>query len=137
MVTLKDTKSSISALRGQRFLKAQVVLKKVIDILIREYRIKRIVLIGSLADENRFGFHSDIDLCVEGLPDKLYFKAVGEVLLAAEEFDIDIIPIEGATPEMKERIRKGKVLYEKRRAFSEKGKHRDPLRAGADFETNG
>lgn len=114
MVILKDTKSSISALRNQRFLRAKVVLKKVTDILIKEYRVSRIILIGSLTDKNRFGFQSDIDLCVEGLPDKLYFKAIGELLLEADEFDIDIIPFENITPEMKERIKKGKVLYEKR-----------------------
>ena len=92
MVTLKDTKSSISALRNRRFLKAQTVLKKVINILIREYHVSRIVLIGSLVDKDRFGFHSDIDLCVEGLPDNLYFRALGELLLEADEFDIRYYP---------------------------------------------
>jgi len=114
MVTLKDTASSISALRKQRFLKAQSVLKKVINILIRKYNVRRIILIGSLVDKYRFGFHSDIDLCVEGLPDKLYFKAVGELLLEGDEFEIDIIPIESAAPKMRECFKKGKVLYEKR-----------------------
>lgn len=66
----------------------------------------------------RFGFHSDIDLCVEGLPDKLYFKAVGELLLTANEFEIDIIPFENLTQHMRELVETGEVLYEKRRAFS-------------------
>lgn len=114
MVTLKDTTYNISALRDQRFLKAQTVLKKLIHILVREYHVSKIILTGSLADKHRFGFHSDIDLCVEGLPDKLYFKAVGELLIEADEFDIDIVPLESITPEMRERIEKGKVLYEKR-----------------------
>ena len=114
MVTLKDTAYSISALREQRFIKANAVLKKVINILIKKYHVNRIILIGTLADKNRFGFHSDIDLCVEGLPDELYFKAVGELLLEADEFDIDIIPLESATPKMMEKIEKGKLLYEKR-----------------------
>ncbi len=114
MVILKDTLSSLSALRNKRFLKAQAVLKKVVDILIKDYHVNKIVLVGSLVDEHRFGFHSDIDLCVEGLSDKLYFKAVGELLLEGGEFDIDIIPIESATPEMRGRIKKGKILYEKK-----------------------
>ncbi|MBI4653687.1 MAG: nucleotidyltransferase domain-containing protein [Nitrospirae bacterium] len=114
MVTLKDTKDSISTFRKQRFLRAQAVLKKAIDILINEYHANKIILIGSLADKHRFGFHSDIDLCVEGLPSEFYFKAVGELLLEADEFDIDIIPIEDATPKMRELIKNGKVLYEKR-----------------------
>ncbi len=114
MVTLRDTRSSISALRNQRFLKAQAVLKRAIHILIRKYHVSRIILIGSLTDKHLFGFHSDIDLCVEGLPDNLYFQAVGELLLEAGEFDIDIVPIESVPPEMMDRIKKGKVLYEKR-----------------------
>lgn len=114
MVTSKETISSISALRNQRFLRARTVLKRVLNILIKEYHVRKIILIGSLADKDRFGFHSDIDLCVEGLPDKLYFKALGELLLEAGEFDIDIIPIEGVTQKMREKIEKGRVLYEKR-----------------------
>jgi predicted nucleotidyltransferase len=113
MVTVEDTKSRISTMRGQRFLRAQAVLKKIMDILVMKYHVNRIILIGSLTDRHRFGFHSDIDLCVEGLPEGFYFRAVGELLLESEEFDIDIIPIENTTPEMKKRIEKGKVLYEK------------------------
>lgn len=114
MVTLKDTAYSISALREQRFMKANAVLKKAMNILIRKYHVSKIILIGSLADKQRFGFHSDIDLCVEGIPAKLYFRAVGEVLLNADEFDIDIISLENATSKMRERVKRGKVLYEKR-----------------------
>lgn len=114
MVTLKETASSISISRNMRFSKAQAVLKKITESLVKRYHVSRIILLGSLADKERFGFHSDIDLCVEGLSDSFYFKAVGELLLEADEFDIDIIPLEDATPEMKESIKKGIVLYEKR-----------------------
>ncbi len=114
MVTFKNTLSSVSSLRNERFFKAQAVLKRMVNILVKKYHVTRIIQIGSLADKHRFGFHSDIDLCVEGLSDELYFQAVGELLIAAGEFDVDIIPFEDATPKMKERIRKGKVLYEKK-----------------------
>ena len=114
MVTLEDTISSISSLRTERFLKAQATLKKVVNILVRKYHVSKIILIGSLADKERFGFHSDIDLCVEGLPDNLYFEAVGELLLITDEFDIDIIPFENVTPDMSVRIKNGNVIYEKR-----------------------
>jgi predicted nucleotidyltransferase len=114
MVTLKDTASSISLSRNERFLKAQAVLKKLINIHIRKYHVNKIILIGSLADESRFGFHSDIDLYVEGLPDKLYFAALGELLMEAGEFDVDLITDNGVNSKMKERIREGRLLYEKR-----------------------
>lgn len=95
-------------------MRAQNAVKKVVDLLVDEYRVRKIVLIGSLADKNRFGFHSDIDLCVAGLPAKLYFEASGKSLLLSDEFDVDIIPFEDLTPEKRERVLKGKVLYEKR-----------------------
>ncbi len=114
MVTLKEATSGISAIRIRRYLKAQAILKKLMNILIREYDVSRIILVGSLLNRNRFGFHSDIDLCVEGLPHNLYFRVVGELQLAAEEFDVDIIPVESVPSKMRERIEKGKILYEKR-----------------------
>ncbi len=114
MVTLTITKSRIAATRKQRFSDALAVLKKAADILVKKYHARKIVLIGSLIDKNRFGVHSDIDLCVEGISGKLYFQAVGELLLLSDEFDIDIIPLEDATLEMKEQAMKGMVLHEKR-----------------------
>ena len=114
MVTRKEATSRISAMRIKRYLKAQAILRKLMNILIREYDVSRIILVGSLLDRNRFGFHSDIDLCVEGLPHNLYFKVVGELQLAAEEFDVDIIPVESVPPKMGEKIKKGKILYDKR-----------------------
>jgi len=114
MVKIRDTVKSISEKRNQRLLRAQAVLRKLTKILINKYSADRIILIGSLADAQHFGFHSDIDLCVEGLENSLYFKAVGELLLAGDEFDVDLIPFENITPEMKEKVQKGKILYEKR-----------------------
>jgi predicted nucleotidyltransferase len=113
MIVREKAASAISSARRNRLRAAHAALKEAVDRLVREYGVRRIVLIGSLAAEGRFGFHSDIDLAVEGLPDKLYFKALGELLLAAGEFDIDLIPLEGATERMRENIEKGKVLYEK------------------------
>jgi len=114
MVTLKDTASNISALRSNRFLKARTALKKAVDVLVKKYNVRKIMLIGSLLDKERFGFHSDIDLCVEGLPDKLYFKAVGELLLTSDEFDVNIITIENAPPKIREKVEHGEILYEQR-----------------------
>lgn len=129
MIKLKDTVLSISASRNQRFVKAQTVLKRLTAILIEKYNVNRVILIGSLTEPARFGFHSDIDFCVEGLPDSLYFKAVGELLLEADEFDVDIIPLEDATSAMKEKILRGKIIYEKRRNLPQKNKGRYYIKA--------
>lgn len=114
MITIKDAATHISAVRNQRFIRAQKAVRKVVALLADKYHVRKIVLTGSLAGGDRFGFHSDIDLCVEGLPDKLYFQAAGESLLIADEFDIDIIPFEYLTPEKRKLLRTGEVLFEKK-----------------------
>jgi predicted nucleotidyltransferase len=118
LVTYKDTVSNISKIRHKRHSDAEIVLQKLVKILKTGFNIKKIVVIGSFIDEDRFGFHSDIDLCVEGLSEKDYFKAVGTLISESGEFDLDIIRMEDATTEMRERIKQGVILYEKRRALS-------------------
>ena len=114
MITAKETTANISAVRSKRFVRAKNAVRRVVDLLVKKYRVRKIILVGSLVDKDRFGFHSDIDLCVEGLPDKLYFKAAGESLLLTDEFDIDIIPFENLSPDKRDLVMKGKILYEKR-----------------------
>ena len=91
-----------------------VALKKLTTLLSTRYSAQRIVLIGSGAHLERFGFHSDLDIAVQGIPSKRFFHAAGEALLAAGEFNVDLIPVEDATTRMRETIAKGKILYEKR-----------------------
>lgn len=104
----------ITLQRQERYKKAIKILEQLKNILIKKYGVKRIILIGSLNEPERFGFHSDIDLCVEGLKDELYFRAVGELLMLADDFDVDIIPMENATKKMKDKIKQGKEIYVKR-----------------------
>ena len=112
MTTVSEAAACISAARTRRIRRARAALQRAVELLSRKYHVRRIVLIGSLAEQDRFGFHSDIDLGVAGLPDRRFFEAAGDVLLQAGEFDIDLVPIENATPGMAARISKGDVLYE-------------------------
>lgn len=114
MITPQKIASTLSSSRKRRFRKAQATLKKIVELLVKKYHVKRIVLLGSLVDKDRFGIHSDIDLCVEGIPEGRYFEAAGELLVAADVFDVDLIPFENTTPDMRERVKRGKALYEKR-----------------------
>lgn len=98
--------------KKKRYNTARTIIKDLTEILIKKYSAKKIVLIGSCLKEDGFHFHSDIDLCVEGLPSSLYFQAIGELLIKAGEFDIDLIPIEDATEKMMEYIKKGEILYD-------------------------
>lgn len=113
VVSIKDLQASLSNARNHRYDSAKRNLNKLVKILVKKYNVSKIILIGSLHDTRRFGFHSDIDLCVEGLSDEEYFSAVGEILLAADEFDVDIIRSEDITSEIKRHIQRGTILYEK------------------------
>ena len=93
---------------------ADRVVKKLAGILSGKYSAKRVVLVGSCAHPERFGFHSDIDLAVQGIPDARFFSAAGDLMLASGVFNVDLIPIEDAEGRMLETISRGKVLYEER-----------------------
>ncbi len=99
--------------RKNRYQKARKVTEKLVKTLVGRYHVKKIVLVGSILNEDRFHEHSDIDLCVAGLSDKDYFQALGELTMEAGEFNIDLIPIEDASERMRDYISKGEVLYER------------------------
>jgi predicted nucleotidyltransferase len=100
--------------KKDRFQKARVVTEKLVRILAEKYGVKKIVLIGSCLDEEHFHSRSDIDLCVEGLSDSDYFRAVGDLMAESEEFAVDLIPMEGATDRMRNYYVEGKIVYERR-----------------------
>ena len=100
--------------KKDRFQKSRLVIDKLVHILAGEYRVKKVVLIGSCLDEKHFHPHSDIDLCVEGLADSDYFRALGDLIAESDEFGVDLIPMEGATERMRDYYVKGKIIYERR-----------------------
>ncbi len=54
------------------------------------------------------------DIAVEGLSKKDYFSALARLMMESP-FEIDLKPIEDVSDLFKQRIAKGKVLYEKER----------------------
>src|SRR3990170_5520730 len=100
--------------KKDRFQKARIVIDKLVSILAELYGVKKIVLIGSCLDEKHFHSHSDIDLCVEGLADSDYLRALGDLIAESEEFGVDLIPMEGATDRMRKYYLEGEVIYERR-----------------------
>lgn len=100
--------------RKRRFIAARKTARAISDYLVKTHHANRVVLVGSLLDERRFDVHSDIDLCVEGIPADSYFRAVGECLLKAGPFDVDLIPLERAGERMNSHVREGAILYGKK-----------------------
>jgi uncharacterized protein len=109
----KPAPGPLETARGERFAEARKKARSLSGFLVKTYHAKKVVLIGSLLDEQRFDIHSDIDLCVEGIPPDSYFRAVGEALILADPFSVDIVPLEQANGRMREQIKKGLILHGK------------------------
>jgi len=63
----------------------------------------RVRLLGSLARGRARGVHSDFDLAVEGLPPEAYLGSLG-ALLQLLPMPVDLVEMESASPELRERI---------------------------------
>ncbi len=92
------------------------IAERLKDIIVKEFRVKKVVLFGSILEKGCFDQDSDIDLAVEGLPKEAYFAAVARLIMESP-FEIDLKPIEDVSDLLKQRIEKGKVLYEKTENF--------------------
>ncbi len=100
---------------GQRRMRAQhlqQVAQACARLLIQDFGVKKVYLFGSLLDEELVHDRTDIDLAVEGLEGKLYFKALSEVWkLLPAGVELDLVRLERAWPALSERVTKeGKVL---------------------------
>lgn len=73
-------------------------------ILIENYNVKKVYLIGSLVN-GIVHEGSDIDLVVEGLSPDLYMKALTELWdYMPEGTELNVIPIEDAFESLKEKV---------------------------------
>jgi predicted nucleotidyltransferase len=69
----------------------------------------RVRLFGSLARGRPPGVHSDFDFAVEGLPPESFLGALG-TLLQILPLPVDLVEMESAPPELRERILKEGIL---------------------------
>ena len=91
----------------ERFYKAWELVRKISKVLYEKYKVKEVIVFGSLTDISSFNEWSDIDIAIVGIPDNLYFRAIAEITSISEDFDIDIIDVESCKESLK------KVIMEK------------------------
>lgn len=78
--------------------------REVAKILKRKYKVKEVILFGSLVWRTDFLWKgTDIDLLVKGLKDGKYFEVLGDISTASHPFHIDLVPFEKAWPSIKRR----------------------------------
>jgi predicted nucleotidyltransferase len=81
--------------------------------LIQHFGASKVYLFGSLLEEDLVHGRSDIDLAVEGLEGKLYFKALCEVwALLPAGVELDLVLLERAWPGLADRVRREGVLLD-------------------------
>jgi predicted nucleotidyltransferase len=81
--------------------------------LVQDFGASKVYLFGSLLEEDLVHDRSDIDLAVEGLEGKLYFKALREVwALLPAGVELDLVLLERAWPGLAERVREEGVLLD-------------------------
>jgi len=88
------------------------IAEKCIWILKNKYKVKKVFLIGSLA-EGYVHERSDIDLVVEGLSPDLYIKSLTELWdILPSGLELNLIPFEDAFESLKEKtLKEGALIY--------------------------
>jgi len=89
--------------------RAREVAERLAGMLAERYGATRVVLTGSLA-RGDFGIGSDIDLGVEGLAPGDLFRAGADAERLADGFEVDLIPLESASPDFLARLRDEGIL---------------------------
>lgn len=90
----------------------QKIAKNCADILKHKYKVKKVILVGSLVT-GRVHEKSDIDLVVEGLESSLYIKALTELWdILPAGIELNLITFEDAFDSLKEKaVNEGEYIY--------------------------
>jgi len=81
--------------------------------LVQDFGASKVYLFGSLVEEELVHDRSDIDLAVEGLEGRLYFKALRELWrLLPEGGELDLVLLEQAWPDLAGRVTTEGVLLD-------------------------
>ena len=99
-----------SAMERQK--KLRKLANKCAKLLKDKYQVNKVFIIGSLVSGDVHE-KSDIDLVVEGLPDRLYIKALTDLWdLLPAGVELNLIPYENAFASLREKtIAEGEVIY--------------------------
>jgi len=102
--------------KSQRQMRAQQlhqVAQACAHRLVQDFGAKKVYLFGSLLDQEWVHDRSDIDLAVEGLEGKLYFKALSELWkLLPAGVELDLVLLEQAWPSLADRVKAEGMLLD-------------------------
>ncbi len=94
----------------QRLERARAVAHQAAELLKTQFGASRVVLFGSVARGYFFHQRSDIDLAVEGLENRDFWRAWSALDEVAEGFEIDVVGLETAADKLREQIAKEGII---------------------------
>jgi predicted nucleotidyltransferase len=85
----------------QRAQRAWTLAQQAAALLKEQFDARRVVLFGSLARRDFFHRRSDVDLAVEGIRSRDFWRAWSALDTLGCEFEIDLVDIETALPSLR------------------------------------
>ncbi|QTA80847.1 Nucleotidyltransferase domain-containing protein [Desulfonema limicola] len=82
---------------SERYRQAWKIAEKGAELLKNEFNVKKVILFGSLIQKELFHMKSDVDLAVEELDEKLYYRAVSRLLDLDSDIQTDLVMKEDAS----------------------------------------
>lgn len=82
--------------------------KKIIQDISKQYHAKKVLLFGSSTDPEKESH--DIDIAVEGISPKDFFKYYGELIFSLSK-PVDVIDIKGKSKFISLILREGTLIY--------------------------
>ena len=76
---------------NKNWMEAWALARLAAKILKQKFGAKKVVAFGSLLDKDSFSPWSDIDLAVWGIPDSMFYAAVGTITGLSPIFKFDIV----------------------------------------------
>jgi len=108
--TARQRQAQRQQLREERRAAAVVFAQNAAALLKSAYGAERVILFGSLARQGIFDEHSDVDLAVQGLDERIYCRVLAELMNLQPDISVDLIRMEEASPSLVEAIYSGITL---------------------------
>jgi predicted nucleotidyltransferase len=91
---------------SERYHHAWEIARKGAELLKKQFKAKEVILFGSLIRKELFHRKSDVDLAVQGLDKKFYYRAVSRLLDLDADIQTDLVMIEDAVESLRKQIEK-------------------------------
>jgi predicted nucleotidyltransferase len=85
---------------ARRRERAWELARQAAEMLRRDFAAARVVVFGSLAQEERFTEWSDVDLAAWGLDSTNWLKAIGAVRRLSDEIELNLVDAANCSPQL-------------------------------------